>query len=241
MKNESKLKIAAIGDLHMQESLVGSFRPLFTEISQKADVLLLCGDLTDHGHTEEAELIKEELKSCSIPILAVLGNHDYANDLQGEIKKILSPETLTILDERPIIINGVGFAGVKGFGGGFDNRMLGSFGEERIKQFVFETVGEVLKLENALSELETEKKVVLLHYAPIRQTVVGEPEEIFPFMGSSRLSEPVDFYNATAVFHGHVHHGTSEGETAKGIPVYNVTMALRARINPDEPYLLIEI
>jgi Icc-related predicted phosphoesterase len=238
--NANKVTIAAIGDLHMHHAIIGTYRDLFSEISEKADVLAICGDLTDHGYAEEAEMLIKELQSCKKPIVGVLGNHDFANGQQNEIIKIMS-DSIFVLDEEPHEINGVGFAGVKGFGGGFDNHMLGSFGEETIRKFVYEAVDESLKLETALNKLETEKKVVIIHYAPIKDTVVGEPIEIYPFMGSSRLEDPIEAFNVSAVFHGHAHHGTIEGKTQKGIPVYNTCYLLCKKVNEKQPYVLITI
>lgn len=237
-----KLKIAAIGDLHVRENSQGAYKELFTEISQKADVLVLCGDLADHGLIEEAKVLAEELAACSIPVVGVLGNHDFESGQQDEIKKILTDAKMTILDGEPSFeYEGVGFAGVKGFAGGFEKFMLGPFGEDAIKTFAHESVNEALKLENALSRLKTEKKVVLLHYAPIRGTIEGEPLEIFPFLGSSRLAEPIDTFDVTVAFHGHADYGTTHGKTQKGIPVYNVALPLLQKTTPKQPYALIDI
>lgn len=234
------MKIAAIGDTHIRENSKGIFSNLFSEISQKADILLLCGDLTDQGLPLEAKILIEELTPCKIPIVGVLGNHDFDGKKQEEIKKILS-QKITILETEPVEIKDIGFAGTKGFGGGFDNHILGSFGEEAIKKFVYEAVNEELRLENAISRLKTKKKVVLLHYSPIKETVEGEPLEIYPFLGSSRLSEPIDNFDVSTVFHGHCHYGKPIGKTIKGIPVYNVTYPLLKKLTPEQPYVLIEI
>ncbi len=234
------MRIAAIGDLHIQEESGRSFKKIFTNISSKADILLLCGDLTHEGLTKEAEILVEELNYCTIPVVGVLGNHDHTNDQPEKIKKILS-EKMFILDDHPYIFKGVGFAGVKGFGGGFDNHLTAPFGERILKQFVYEAINEALKLEKALNELETEKKIVLLHYSPIRQTVAGEPLEIFPMLGTSRLIDPIENYKVTAVFHGHAHHGTPQGKTSQGIPVYNVAFPLLSKLQPQEPFMIITI
>lgn len=240
LSDKKGLIIAAVSDLHMQPNLIGSYRNLFIEISQEADVLLLCGDLTDHGVVEEAEMLKDELSFCKVPILGVLGNHDYADNRQEEIKKSLS-QTMHFLENQPFVIQNVGFAGAKGFGGGFDNHIAGGFGEDILKRFVYEAINETLILESALRELDTSKKVVVLHYSPTRQTLAGEPEEIYPFLGSSRLAEPIDNFNVTIAFHGHAHYGSPEGKTAKGTPVYNVVFSLRQKLNKNKPYLLVEI
>ncbi|MDX5437015.1 MAG: metallophosphoesterase, partial [Pontibacter sp.] len=188
---KSKTKIAAVGDIHVRETDRGKWEEFFAKVSEVADVLLLCGDLTDTGRTAEAEVLVDELKSCSIPVVAVLGNHDYERDNQKQIRKVLLKANVNLLDGDSVVIGDVGFAGVKGFGGGFDQGMLGMFGETMIKNFVQEAVDESLKLDGALARLDSDhtdiKKIAVLHYAPIKATVVGEPEQIFPFLGSSRL------------------------------------------------------
>jgi Icc-related predicted phosphoesterase len=235
-----KLRIAAMADIHIHQNNLGSFKDIFTLLNERADVLALCGDLTDHGHIEEAQMLISEIQVCQIPILGVLGNHDFASGQQEEIKKILSPAML-LLDEEPQEIKGVGFAGIKGFGGGFGTHMLGFFGEDGMKNFVQEAINETLKLETDLNKLQTPKKVVLMHYSPLRDTVIGEAEEIFPFLGSSRLVEPIDNFDVSAVFHGHAHFGSPEGKTLKGIPVYNVSILVRKKIKESEPFLIIEV
>jgi len=215
---------------------------LFERVSQDADVLALCGDLTHLGMPAEAEKRANDLRACRIPGVGVLGNHDYQSGRVEEIKKILRATKVTVLDENETFeFKSVGFAGVKGFCGGFDKHMLTAFGEESIKHFVSEAVNESLKLEIALKALNTEKTVVVLHYAPIPGTVVGEPPEIFPFLGSSRLAETIDHFDVNAVFHGHAHHGSYEGRTIKGIPVYNCCLQLMQRVSPDRTYALVEV
>lgn len=241
MPNNNRLKIAALGDIHMKETLVGVLKPIFQEIAQKTNILLLCGDLTDHGYIEEAEMLSHELEGINLTILAVLGNHDYTSGHDEEIRRILSPRFLTILDKEPFEINGVSFVGTKGFGGGFDEHLLSPFGEQEIKDFVQTAVTEELKLEEQLSQTDCQKKVVVLHYSPIKDTVIGEPEEIFPFMGSSRLAGPIERFKASVAFHGHAHHGTHQGRTIQGIPVYNVCFSIMQKINPQQPYLFYEI
>lgn len=236
----TKLKIAAMADLHMQQSVFGSFKLPFEEISNNADILLLGGDLTEHGLEAEANMLAEELNYCTIPTAGVLGNHDYTNGEQEKIVKILSSK-INILSKQSFVYQKIGFAGVKGFGGGFDNHMVTPFGEDIVKKFVFEAVNEALKLEEDLTKLETEKKIVVLHYSPICQTVEGEPLEIYPFLGSSRLVEPIENYNVTAVFHGHAHHGSMVGKTTKGIPVYNASMSVMLKNKPHRPYMIVEI
>jgi Icc-related predicted phosphoesterase len=237
----SAVRVAALADLHVKEHSQGELIPVFNEISEKADVMILCGDLTDEGLVEEAEVLINELQSCTIPIGAVLGNHDFASDNALEIRKMLIQAGVKMLDEEPFDIKGVGFAGVKGFGGGFDNHILGPFGEKAIKDFVFEAVNESLRLEEMLSKLQSDKKVVALHYSPIPQTVEGEPKEIYPFLGCSRLVEPVNRFSVTAVFHGHAHYGSPEGMTDHKIPVYNVSIPVLQKTGTKKPYRIVEI
>lgn len=239
----STVRIAAVGDIHVSKSSQGKFQPLFSQISASADVLVLCGDFTDYGLPDEARILARELTaSVKIPVIAVLGNHDYESGKQGEIRDILTDAGVNVLDGEVIEVHGVGFAGVKGFAGGFGRGALGPWGEQAIKHFVQEAVEEALKLEAALARLRTHRRVAVLHYAPIRATVEGEPPEIFPYLGSSRLEEPINRYRVNAVFHGHAHRGSPEGRTATGVPVYNVAMPLLARLNPERPpYLILEL
>ena len=238
----SHLRIAAVGDIHVSKQSLGKFQPLFAQISDSADVLVLCGDFTDYGLPDEARVLARELAAVKIPIVAVLGNHDYEGDKQDEIRQILSDASVNVLDGEVVEVHGVGFAGVKGFAGGFGRGALGPWGEQIIKRFVQEAVDEALKLEAALARLRTQRRVAVLHYAPIRATVEGEPPEILPYLGSSRLEEPINRYRVSVVFHGHAHRGSPEGRTATGIPVYNVAMPLLARLNPDRPpFLILEL
>jgi len=208
---------------------------LFSQVSAHADVLALCGDLTDRGDPEEARQMAKALGSVTVPIVAVLGNHDYECGKVSEITRILCDAGVRVLDGDAVELLGVGFAGAKGFAGGFGRGALGPWGEPLIKQFVREAVDEALKLETALSRLRTERKVALLHYAPIAATVEGEPREIYPYLGSSRLEEPLGRYPVDVVFHGHAHHGAPQGRTMGDVPVYNVSMMLLQRTYPDRP------
>lgn len=238
----ASIRIAAVGDLHVHHNSSESLQELFDKISKTADVLALCGDLTHLGLPQEAEHLANDLRSCRVPVVAVLGNHDYQSGQADEVKKVLRNGKVVMLEETETFeMKGVGFAGAKGFGGGFDNHMLTPFGEDSIKQFVAEAVNESLRLEVALNSLRTERNVVVLHYSPIAGTVMGEPPEIFPFLGSSRLAETIDHFNVSAVFHGHAHRGTYEGKTMKGTPVYNCCYQLVQKITPEQPYALIEV
>src|SRR3954462_3453177 len=236
-----KLRVAAIGDLHVQEDSVAPYRELFTEISSKADVLVLCGDLTNFGKTTEAEILAEDIKSCSIPVLGVLGNHDYECGQPEKVCEILHEAGMTILDEQATEIEGVGFAGVKGFLGGFGRGELAPWGEPIVKAFVDEALNEARKLENALRTLRTERSVAVLHYSPVVGTIEGEPSEIFQYLGSQRLCDPIDrFDHVKAVVHGHAHHGTYEGATPRGTPVYNVAQFVLKPLF-GKPYAVLDI
>ena len=229
------VRVAAVGDIHYTKTAPGSLQPLAQQINEGADVLLLCGDLTDYGLPEEAQHLAKDLSLVKVPVVAVLGNHDFESGRPDAVQQILCDAGVMVLDGDSCEIHGVGFAGVKGFAGGFGRRALEPWGEGAIKSFVREAVDEALKLERALSRLHTPQRIALLHYAPIPETVEGEPLEIFPFLGSSRLEEPLNRFRATAVFHGHAHAGSPEGRTSAGIPVYNVSMPVLRRHVPDQP------
>jgi Icc-related predicted phosphoesterase len=231
-----KVRIAAVADVHCSTSSQGYFQNFFSQITERADVLLLGGDLTNYGHPQEAQvLVKELTASVKIPVLAVLGNHDYESGKAESLTQILTDGGIIVLDGDSREIHGIGFAGVKGFGGGFGDHTLQGWGEPAIKDFVNEAVREALKLESALARLETAHRIALLHYAPIVGTVMGEPPEIYPFLGSSRLEEPIDRFRVTAVFHGHAHRGTPSSRTRGGVPVYNVAIPVLQKSFPDKP------
>ncbi len=216
------LRIAATADLHYAKHSRGTLHDAFDEISRTADMLLLCGDLTDYGLPEEAEELVADIRAAvRIPTLAVLGNHDFESSQPELVSKVLDDAGVTVLNGEAIEIAGVGFAGIAGFGGGFGRRMLNAWGESLIKQ------------------LQTEKRIVVLHYSPIRATLQGEDPEIYAFLGSSRLEEPINRFKVTAVFHGHAHNGILDGKTSTGIPVYNVSApALR---KTGKPYRIVEL
>jgi Icc-related predicted phosphoesterase len=234
----SKTKVAAVADLHMKEDGSISYTELFTEISRVADVLVIAGDLTDLGKPAEAELLASDLKSCTVPVVAVLGNHDHQCNAVEEISAILMKAGVHLLDGQAVEIAGVGFAGTKGFVGGFGRHMLGSFGEAALKAMVAETVDEAMRLENALRKTSAQHSVVVLHYAPIAETVAGEPEAIYPFLGSSRFAETIDRFRVSAVVHGHAHKGTYKGKTPGGAPVFNV--AAHVEKPTGRPYAILE-
>jgi Icc-related predicted phosphoesterase len=245
MAEEPKLRIAAIADLHVKLSEKGKLVDLFKDVSKNADVLLIGGDLTDTGDEDQARVLAEDLKSCSIPVLAVLGNHDFEKGRQKLIRQILQNDKVFILEGEAMVIRNIGFAGVKGFGGGFDENMLAKFGEDAIKHFVEEAVNEALNLDRALSRLDEEneniKKVALLHYSPVTSTLAGEPEAVFPFLGCSRLAEPLTRRKVVVAFHGHAHKGGFEGEAPGGVKVFNVAKSILARAGNTFPYFVYEI
>lgn len=236
------VRIAALGDLHYGRTAVqGSLHPLFSQINDAADMLVLCGDLTDYGLPEEARALVRELATLKVPMVGVLGNHDYESGQETELRQIFTEAGLQLLDGDSAEVLGIGFAGIKGFAGGFGRRALGPWGEPIIKNFVHEAVGEALKLESALARLRNKHLIAILHYAPVQGTVEGEPLEIFPFLGCSRLEEPLNRFPVTAVFHGHAHHGQPEARTARDVPVYNVSMSLMRETFPDRPFRIVEI
>jgi Icc-related predicted phosphoesterase len=237
-----KVRVAAISDIHCTKSSQGAFQALFTQIGEVADVVVACGDLTDYGLPEEARVLAKELAALRIPVIGLLGNHDYDSGQASDVRTILADAGVTMLDGESHEVLGVGFAGIKGFAGGFGRGVLGAWGEPMIKQFAHEAVEETLKLESALARLRTPQRIALLHYAPIRATVEGEPLEIFPWLGCSRHEEPLTRYPVTAVFHGHAHNGSPEGRTSTGIPVFNVAMPLLKKRFPDRPpFHLLEV
>lgn len=244
MSSDAKpLRIAAAADLHYSRLSKAHLATLFTKASKNADVLLLCGDLTDYGHVEEARVLAEDIRAhATIPVLAVLGNHDYETGHAMEIIETLDKVNVQVLDGESVEIKGVGFAGVCGFGGGFGQLMLDPWGEPLIKAFVQEAVDQANRLERALSRLHTRQRVVLLHYGPIRETIIGEDPELFPFLGCSRLEDPLNRFKVDVVFHGHAHNGSPIGHTSANIPVFNVALPLLAKTQPEHAlFKLIEL
>src|SRR5688572_4408157 len=236
MTTPGVVRIAAISDIHYTKTSAGSLQPLFAEITESADVLVLAGDLTDYGMAEEAKVLAKDLTATlKIPAVGVLGNHDFEAGEEKEIARIMTDAGVRMLDGDTYEIHGVGFAGVRGFCGGFGRGALGAWGEPIIKQFVHEALQEVLKLESALARLKTRHRIAVIHYAPIRGTVEGEPLEIYPFLGSSRFEEPLTRYSVSAAFHGHAHRGSPAGRTSSGIPVFNVCLPLLKALYPDPP------
>src|SRR6266516_1909228 len=237
---DPRVRIAATADLHYARHSRGRLHEAFAEISRSADMLLLCGDLTDYGLSEEAEELVADIRAAvRIPTLAVLGNHDFESGQPELLSKVLDDAGVNVLNGEAIEIAGVGFAGIAGFGGGLGRRMLNAWGEPLIKQFVQESISHAVRLEQALAKLQADKRIVVLHYFPIRATLQGEDPEIYAFLGSSRLEEPINRFRVNAVFHGHAHNGILEGKTSTGIPVYNVSApALR---KTGKPFRIVEL
>jgi len=230
------VRLATLSDIHYGKASQGTLEPLFTEIGRQSDVLVMCGDLTDYGLPEEARILAKDLTSAlKIPIVTVLGNHDFESGKQDEVREILESYGIQVLDGDSCEVHGIGFAGIKGFAGGFGRGALGFWGEPAIKAFVQEALNEALKLESALARLRTPQRIAVLHYAPIQATVEGEPPAIFAFLGCGRLEEPLNRYPVTAVFHGHAHNGTFSGRTSTGTPVFNVSHGLLQKVFPDRP------
>jgi Icc-related predicted phosphoesterase len=236
LNSKQTTRLAAVGDLHVKKTSQGALQPLLCPVNEQADLLLLCGDLTDYGLPEEAHILAEELRAAvTIPIVAVLGNHDYESGQHVEVCRILTAAGVKVLDGEAYEIHGTGIAGAKGFAGGFGRATLGAWGEPATKRFLQEAVDEALKFEGALARLRTARRIAMLHYSPIRATVEGEPLEIFAYLGTSRLEEPLNRHPVNMVFHGHAHHGCLEGRTSTGIPVFNVAMPLLLQKFPDRP------
>ncbi|RQP25148.1 metallophosphoesterase family protein [Piscinibacter terrae] len=235
------VRFAAVGDIHCTKDSAGTLRGFFAQASEAADALLLCGDLTDYGTSAEAKVLADELSVVSVPMVAVLGNHDFESGTPDEVRRILNGVGVQVLDGEAVEVLGVGIAGAKGFCGGFGRGSLGPWGEQAIKLFVQEAINEALKLESALAKLRTPRRIALLHYSPIAATVEGEPMEIFPFLGSSRLEDPLVRYPVDWVVHGHAHRGTPEGRTVGGVPVYNVARPLLTRTGDGKGFRVLEV
>jgi Icc-related predicted phosphoesterase len=235
------MRIAAVGDVHTGRANTREQVARLHNVDRDADLLLLAGDLTDHGEPEQAAFLAEQLEPVKIPIVSVLGNHDFERGRPFAVADALERAGVRMLDGTSFTTGDVGVAGVKGFGGGFDPRHLGSFGERLMKDFVAEIEQEADKLAMALSQLRTKHKIVLLHYSPVSGTLDGEPREIWPFMGSSMLARVADRGGATLILHGHAHAGSFEGRTPGGVPVYNVAAAVLRRMDPPRAYAVFDL
>jgi Icc-related predicted phosphoesterase len=234
------IRIAAVGDVHFASDSVGRLRPHLEAESQGIQLLLLAGDLTHRGDPKEAAVLARELEGLDFPVVAVLGNHDYHRDAQEEVAAVLRRSGVIVLegDGAVLRLNGVsvGVAGVKGFGGGFAGACATDFGEPEMKSFVAATRRSADDLESALGQLHTDVRVALLHYAPVERTLVGEPQPLWPFLGSYLLAQAVDRAGADLVLHGHAHSGSAEACTPGGVPVLNVAQQVIHR-----PFLVVEL
>jgi len=235
------VRIAASADIHVREGDAERLRALTWGAARDAEVLVLSGDLTDLGRLEQAEVLLEVLDDCPIPVVATLGNHDHESGNAEEILRLLTQSTMHLLERSSVVIDSVGFSGVKGFCGGFGHTIANSFGEDLFKAWVMEGILEAEALKNELRRLGTERRVAVLHYAPMRGTVEGEPPEIHAFLGTSRLGVALDEGGATVAFHGHAHNGLFKGKTLGGVPVFNVGLPVLEAEGFDRPYYVIEI
>ena len=235
------MRIAATADLHFTPQRYGALRDQLNRVRDEADVFVIAGDLTNFGQPDEMDPLLNALVRLRVPVIAVLGNHDYESDKQADLMRMMTDAGIKVLDGSAYERDGVGFAGTKGFVGGFGRGMLTAFGEPEIKTFVRAGIDEAVKLERAMSQLRTPKRVVVLHYSPIAATVGGEAPEIYPFLGTSRLAEVVDRHGADLVLHGHAHNGKPDGCTTAGVPVHNVAITLLQAQNPARVYRIFDI
>ncbi|MGG7105128.1 metallophosphoesterase family protein [Rhodococcus sp. 24CO] len=220
------IHIAAVGDIHLGVDSRGEMRPALDKVSTHADVLLLAGDLTRHGGVEEAEVVADEFAELGVPVIAVLGNHDYHSDAVEDVTAVLAGRGITVLEGQSVTMDldgqTVGIAGVKGFGGGFAGKCASVFGEPQMKNFAGHTVEVADRFRAAVSELEADVRIALLHYSPVSDTLHGEPPEIYPFLGSYLLGQPIDEFHLDLALHGHAHAGCERGTTPGGVRVRNV-------------------
>ena len=240
-RGETVLKIAATADIHTRVEDAERLRDLARGAAKDADVLVIGGDLTDLGRLEQAEVLLEVLDACPIPVVVTLGNHDYESGNAPELSRLLAESTVHLLDRSSVVIDGVGFSGVKGFCGGFDQALANSFGEDLFKAWVNEGLMEAEALKSELRGLKTERRVAVLHYAPIRATVEGESPEIYAFLGTSHLAHALDEGGATIAFHGHAHNGRFKGKTLGGVPVFNVSVPVLEHEGFEQPYHVVEV
>ncbi|MGH9515030.1 MAG: metallophosphoesterase family protein [Terriglobales bacterium] len=235
------MRVAATADLHFTPARFTALHDQLNHVRNEADVFVVAGDLTNFGRPDEMEPLLNVLVRLRLPVIVVLGNHDYESDCQVELMRMLTQEGIKVLDGSAYERDGVGFAGTKGFVGGFGRGVLTAFGEPEIKTFVRAGIDEALRLERAMSQLRTKKRVVVLHYAPVATTVEGEAPEIYPFLGTSRLAEVIDRHGADLVVHGHAHNGRCDGKTPGGVPVHNVAITLLQAQNPPAVYRVFDV
>ncbi|HET6840443.1 MAG TPA: metallophosphoesterase [Candidatus Angelobacter sp.] len=235
------MRIAATADIHFTPQSYDRLREPLSHVREEADVLVIAGDLTNYGRQDEMHSLLNALVRLRVPIVAVLGNHDYESGQEQELMNLMTTEGIKVLDGSSYERDSVGFAGAKGFLGGFGRGVLTAFGEKEVKAFVQAGIDETMKLERSLSMLRTQKTVIVTHYAPIAETVQGEPSEIWPYLGSSRLSDVIDRHGASLALHGHAHHGKADGKTTGGVPVSNVSLPLLLAQDPPRAYRLFDV
>jgi Icc-related predicted phosphoesterase len=235
------LKIAATADVHARVGDTRLLQALAEGAGREADVLVIGGDLTDLGLPDQAEVLLEILDDCPIPVVATLGNHDYEGGEAAEVSRLFVKSGVHLLDRSSVVIDGVGFSGVKGFCGGFDETLANAFGEDLFKAWVNEGRMEARALGNELRRLETERRVAVVHYSPIRATIEGEPPEIHAFLGTSHLARALDEGGADIAFHGHAHNGSFRGKTLGGVPVFNVSVPVLQQEGFEQPYYVFEV
>jgi len=235
------MRIAATADLHFTPTRFSALHDQLNRVRDEADVFVVAGDLTNFGRPDEMEPLLNVLVRLRLPTIVVLGNHDYEGGREADLVRMMTQEGIKVLDGSAYEREGVGFAGTKGFIGGFGRGVLTAFGEPEVKTFVRASIDETLKLERAMSQLRTRKRVAVLHYAPIAATIAGEAPEIYPFLGTSRLAEVIDRHGADLVLHGHAHNGKCDGKTTGGIPVHNVAITLLQSQNPPAVYRIFEL
>jgi Icc-related predicted phosphoesterase len=234
------MKIAATADVHARVGDIERLRVLAEGAALEADVLVMGGDLTDLGKLEQAEVLLDVLDSYPIPVVATLGNHDHESSSAEELSRLFVKSGVHLLDRSSVVIDGVGFSGVKGFCGGFDGALANAFGEDLFKAWVDEGLRDAEALKHELRGLGMERRVAVLHYAPISATVEGEVPEIYPFLGTSHLARALDEGGATVAFHGHAHNGSLKGRTPGGVPVLNVAVPVLQQAGFEQPYYLFE-
>lgn len=227
------IKVAAVGDVHVGPDVAGNYRARLDGLAGKADLLLVAGDLTRHGTPEEGRIAAAELRDVGVPVVAVLGNHDYHSNRQDDIAGELADAGVTVLEASGVVLDldgtSVGVAGGKGFGGGFAGRCASDFGEPEMKAFVRHTKDFAARLHTALEGLDAERRICLTHYSPVKDTLAGEPPEIYPFLGSYLLAEAIDATGVALAVHGHAHKGAEKGLTPGGVRVRNVALPVIQR------------
>lgn len=234
------MRVAFAADVHARVDDAERIRSLFHGVASKAETLVLAGDLTDHGRPEEAEAIARGLDGAGVPVLAVLGNHDHEGSAMDDVVAILEDAGVRCLQGASMRVGDVGFAGAKGFAGGFGDLVVRGFGEDVLKAFVRASVAEAEALRHALAGLDAPVKVAVTHYSPVAETLAGEPQPIHPFLGTTRLAAAIDEGGASLAVHGHAHHGALAGKTPGGVPVWNVSLPVLKAAGRG-PYLVLDV